>query len=340
MQCVDERDVTTSMPLSPVRSSVLRVLICGMLLALAGCGDGGDDDSGTSIPSTGFVSITSTPDNPTYCSTALLSGEAFISKDYYRCCSGSATDTGVTVTWTNRTTGQSGAASQSVRICYFFGVPYLCDHTWSANVPVALGHNAITIRASDPGGAAGDAATSLERPEEGYTVSGTLRNDTGGILTSAREDTRLSLAGRVGRTATPGSDATYALSCVPSGSYQVTPSAWRFAYVFQPSFRDIVVAGQDVTGVDFTSPVSVASGSIVLGAGLSGLQGSMQISDGSNSASRLLSAAGPYAFELPDGVYTFTPFALSCFGCTWNPTSRTVVVSNANVPGLDFLLSQ
>src|SRR5256885_7527136 len=64
----------------------------------------------------GFISIDS-PADSTYTTefdSVYLSGSAFISPASSRCCSFSASDTGVTVTWTS-STGESGGADQDAK---------------------------------------------------------------------------------------------------------------------------------------------------------------------------------------------------------------------------------
>jgi hypothetical protein len=84
-----------------------------------------------------------------------LSGTAFISSTYYRCCSGSATDTGVIVGWSN-SAGGGGSVSQHVEYCSLgFGVPWVCQHTWGTRVSLAVGTNIIVVSAYDPVGNTG-----------------------------------------------------------------------------------------------------------------------------------------------------------------------------------------
>jgi uncharacterized repeat protein (TIGR01451 family) len=79
-----------------------------------------------------------------------LSGRAFISPTWWHCCSGSAEDTGVTVTWRNRTTGAEGEAFHTVKYGWLF---WLYDHQWSTSVPLdGTRDNLITITAADPTG--------------------------------------------------------------------------------------------------------------------------------------------------------------------------------------------
>ena len=84
---------------------------------------------------------------------AHLGGTAFISPKWWSCCS--STDpvqvTGVTVTWTNSTTGASGPASQHVDYACLFSSCWPSTHTWSATIPLS-GSNSLLIKATDPDG--------------------------------------------------------------------------------------------------------------------------------------------------------------------------------------------
>lgn len=120
------------------------------LLALSGCSDSYENTSHAYNPAWVTISVPST--NPyTYDKELLhMSGSAFISPDWSRCCSGSYTDTGVTVRWANTTTDISGSATQYIQYGYILGYPYIKSHSWAADVPLAMGSNSISITASDP----------------------------------------------------------------------------------------------------------------------------------------------------------------------------------------------
>jgi N-acetylneuraminic acid mutarotase len=140
------------------RLGLVFVFLAGIVSLLGSGGGGGTSESDTS-PNEGWVTITYPTTADTYStdtSPQYISGEAFISPTWWRCCSGDASDTGVTVNWTNAATGQSDQASQHVGICWFLWSPYLCNHSWSANIPVVEGNNLITVTASDPSGNIGN----------------------------------------------------------------------------------------------------------------------------------------------------------------------------------------
>jgi len=144
----------------------LVLLVCALFLLSCGGGGGGGGSSSSGDPNSvgaGWVTITgSSTGNPTGLATVTLTGGAFISPTYSRCCSGSGTDTGVTVTWTNATTGMSGAAIQTPQYGWLFG-SFLVGQTWQAAIDLAVGKNNIIVTAVDPSGNLGRATVSIAR---------------------------------------------------------------------------------------------------------------------------------------------------------------------------------
>jgi Bacterial Ig-like domain/Galactose oxidase, central domain len=146
----------TAIDVSGVRLLSIAAVAC--VVALNACGGGGDDEEQRDDPNDptfrGRGSVTIVSPSSTTVSTEEdfinLSGVAFISPDRFRCCSGSATDTGVFVTWAN-STGGNGATSQTVGICSAFGTPFLCNHKWTVRIPLVMGTNVIRITATDLG---------------------------------------------------------------------------------------------------------------------------------------------------------------------------------------------
>jgi hypothetical protein len=325
----------------------LPTLLAALLLTLAGCsGSGGD--AVPPGPSGGWVTITSPSDSgsaTTYCSSITLSGEAFISTDYYRCCSGSATDTGVTVSWENLVTGTSGTASQSVDYCYLFGTPYLCNHTWYAEVPLILGDNLIQLTATDPGGTGGIATITITQPEYSYSLSGRLSTYEGLGLGYFQSGVGLALSGPVSKSSTPSSadgsgvvTGQYQFSCIPDGSYTITPVTPAFNYLFEPPSLEFSVVGQDVVNLDFRTTAYPLSGTITDAGGTpqsSFISVTIASSDGSRSWP--VQPDGSYRYIVPNGSYTITPTDYLCLTCSFTPPGRTVDVTDQGVSGLDFV---
>ena len=146
----------------------------GSLLAalLSGCGGGGGGSGGgessTPEPSGGgWITITypesSSGSTSTNSSSVFLSGDAFISARHWRCCTGHASDTGVTVTWSNATTGASGTAHQTPKYVCLFSTCVLIGHSWYASIPLAVGGNITTVTAIDPSGYFGRATIAVTR---------------------------------------------------------------------------------------------------------------------------------------------------------------------------------
>jgi hypothetical protein len=142
--------------------------MANLLAALVSCHDPEQeegDDYGANLQGTnsGFLSITVPAPVPggtyvTGCSNLNVAGLVF-------CCPGG-------VTWTNETTGRSGAGDSYVPYCLEELIPIFNIITrtchgagWGATVPLAPGDNLITVRASDGLGNSGsDSITATLSP--------------------------------------------------------------------------------------------------------------------------------------------------------------------------------
>lgn len=310
-----------------------------LTLLLTACGGGGGDGSDSSTVNFGpGISITSPTADPTFsqvCNNQGLIGSAGFGKNA-KCCNGTAQElTGVTVTWTNAATGDSGQAFQSVQVCPLF---FLCNHVWSANIPLALGDNQITITATDTatGGKSTDTIT-INKPMLTYIISGTFLSH---LDVPPGGGTQLGIT-RVGADGSHSvgipSTGSYSLSCVPDGSYTLTPSS-TVNYAFSPSSRSVTVAGADVTVQDFTATAFVISGTVTFmsnGAGVIGQQ--ISLSGSGSVATPLTTTGGTYSILVPNGTYTLTPTDSLGVPEATIPPNRTVVVNNADVPAQDFV---
>ena len=134
-----------------------------LALPLTGCGGGGGGDPPPDPNRVGAGWITISGPSTTDSSTALVSGEAFVSPTHWRCCTGLGSDTGVTVNWSNATTGASGTASQTPRYVWLFQLILLSRQDWRASIPLVVGNNVITVTATDPSGNLGRATTTVTR---------------------------------------------------------------------------------------------------------------------------------------------------------------------------------
>jgi len=155
----------TTMWIAGLRAAATLTLV-GVICACGG-GDDGFEWTVTQDPNQGgdgWVSIdeSSVPTGSTGSTSVFLQGTAFRT-DSFVCCSGSAvSDTGVSVAWTNTTTGLSGPATQEFAVDYV-GFFYFLQHTWSARIPLAAGDNVIQLRASDNAGNFGIATATVTR---------------------------------------------------------------------------------------------------------------------------------------------------------------------------------
>ncbi|MGA1865500.1 MAG: carboxypeptidase-like regulatory domain-containing protein [bacterium] len=327
-----------------MRRAILFLIFIPLILVIIGCGgDGtGGGSDGEDYSGGGWVTIedpTTEPTISTNCDHIYIGGEAFISPTWYRCCSGSAEDTGVTVTWRNITSGESGNADQSVDICYFFGSPYLCNHRWGATVPLALGENQITVSASDPSGVSGHSSITVSKPEASFSINGRVTNTLDiGLWNSGISGFKLTLTGTDQNTSVfTNRYGSYSFSCVQNGSYTITPSS-TINFIFTPANRSVTVSDADVTSQDFVTEAYFISGSVTstTGIGISGIQVSLA---GTNaSATYFTDPNAYYIFAVPNGSYTITPSYCDWLGCySITPAARDVIVDYADVTGQDFV---
>jgi outer membrane protein assembly factor BamB len=135
----------------------------------------------------------------------------------------------------------------------------------------------------------------------------------------------------IAQSAVTGSDGSYAVTDVPSGTYTLTPSKW--GYTFSPPNMLVRVSTDDVIDRNFAAspaPTHVVSGSVAFGGDpLPGV--SIMFSPGGLQVWTL--SDGTYSANVQSGIYTLTP---SKAGYAFTPTQQTVIVSGEDVPGKDF----
>jgi hypothetical protein len=146
-------------------------LILAAAWLLAACGGGGGDGGGG--PSTLDVAID--PPNATTVTTGSVDLYGIATCEN---CPPATTDFGrcpainpprastIDVTWVNRATGASGPTSHAIVgqcSCLLSQCFVTYSHRWSAIVPVAIGPNAIEVRAAAPDGRAGQDAVTITR---------------------------------------------------------------------------------------------------------------------------------------------------------------------------------
>ncbi len=327
-----------------LRAFCLIIVITFGLAAIVGSGGGGGSGDNTGDTSNGLITIvypTSESSYTEYCNSVDLSGEAFISPTWSRCCTGSAEDTGVTVTWENKTTGESGNASQHVDICYFFMTPHLCDHTWNASVPLTLGDNLIVVTASDPAGKTGNDSITVAKPEYTYCISGKVVNVNGQPLGTFVSDIDLHLSGEnIDEDAMVYADGSYGIACIPNGSYTLTPTS-PMDYTFEPEYHTIVINGSDVSEINFVADGYFISGRVKdeNDIGISNVR--IDFSSNDSIISHVYTHAidkGYYEVVVPNGTYTLTPLYIDfLLHYTFTPENITVTVNNEDVINVNFL---
>ncbi|UCF89528.1 MAG: hypothetical protein JSV70_04650 [bacterium] len=133
-----------------------RVALLSLLVAIFLSGCGGSDGSDGSRDLFLFMTTDSWTENPTsrdhyylegFVSTGLAPGTCPVwDADETRLL------TGITVTWENTTTAQSGLAGQNLQYGCVFLMGCGCWHVWEADVPLSMGVNSITILAVDSDG--------------------------------------------------------------------------------------------------------------------------------------------------------------------------------------------
>jgi hypothetical protein len=306
-------------------------LLMAVPLTLTSCSGGGDGGNGNSTPvNPAFITITD-PDpstQATNCDEIFFAGKAFISPTHSACCTGQPSDSGVTVRWTNQTSGQSGAAIQRV----LEGLGIVMEDSWSANVPLVLGSNVIAVTASDPEGHEATKTTTVSKPNVSYSISGTLRTNSGTPVSARSSDITFSLS--TDPASGPSVTPLYRFSCLLNGTYTVTPRSGAFPFVFSPPSQTLTIAGSDVANIDFQVDASMLSGAITFSSSGNGVSAFVNIAGSVGSFTTFTSDSGAYHIAVPNGAFTITP---SDGPLTFTPSSRSVVVSNADMTGLDFV---
>jgi len=135
------------------------MLVVGLLPACGGGGIGGEETPpanpwwvtvSSPIEGSGGVSYVAAPGKP----AVSMTGHSFVSPTWWGIGPSGAT-AGVTVTWLNETTGDSGAAATHAVVKISPLGSSIDSNDWSAAVPVKPGPNRVTVTASDPSGRTG-----------------------------------------------------------------------------------------------------------------------------------------------------------------------------------------
>ena len=155
-----------------------------------------------------------------------------------------------------------------------------------------------------------------------YSISGTL-----GVLGASSS---VALSGAATATVTADTSGNFTFSALANGTYTITPS--KTGVTFAPPSQAVMVSGANVTGVSFTA---TAAGTYSISGTLGVLGASSTVAlAGAATATLTADASGNFTFSaLANGTYTITP---SKTGVTFAPPTQTVMVSGANVTGVNF----
>jgi len=159
-----------------------------------------------------------------------------------------------------------------------------------------------------------------------YSISGTVTGDTQADVTITI------LYDSVLGDTTTNTSGNYTFRNLSNGTYTVTPS--KTNYTFKPPYQKVTIDNADVLNVNFISaPTYTISGTVTLStAGLSGVTMNLF---GSVSANTTTNTSGYYEFRgLSNGPYTVKP---SKAGYTFSPSSTQVIISGADVTGVNFV---
>ena len=169
-------------------------------------------------------------------------------------------------------------------------------------------------------------------PEETYDLTGTITISGGAALPGVT----MTLSGAGSGTAMTDASGNYSFTGLANGSYTVTPSL--AGYTFDPTNQAVTISGANVPLISFTAtvnpnPTYSISGTITKSGG-GALSGVTMTLSGAGSGTAKTNGSGNYTFSgLGSGSYTVTP---SPDGYTFNPISKQVTISGANVTSISF----
>jgi hypothetical protein len=156
-----------------------------------------------------------------------------------------------------------------------------------------------------------------------FSISGSITPPTSG------SGTTLTLSGAGSATTTADSSGNYTFAGLTNGTYTVTPS--KAGLTFNPTSQTVTVNNGNVTALNFTATGQTFSISGNVSANGAGATVALS---GAATASTTADSSGNYSFTgLANGTYTVTP---TNSGFSFNPTSQTAIVNNANVSALNF----
>jgi hypothetical protein len=163
------------------------------------------------------------------------------------------------------------------------------------------------------------------------TISGTISPAASGVGTLVT----LNGPNQLTMTATANASGVYSFTGLQTGSYTIAPS--KVGYTFNPPSQGVTINSGSATANFTATSVQTYIISGTVGPATAG-SGTLLTLSGSPSLTTPADSSGNYSFTgLGNGAYTVTP---SKTGYTFNPASQAVIVSGANVPGVNFAAQQ
>lgn len=304
------------------------VILFGVISIIGSGGGGGDGIvPDNSNPCGKYLEIKSPTEDSIYTTTfdsISLSGESF------------GDDTGISVTWLNSSTGQSGTFMNFPRNCCFFGC-WLCGYNWIGNIPLQVGDNKIEVTATDPDDRCG-VDSLLVTKLASYTVSGRVLK----IDDSAYPGVTVKIEGDIANaqdTTQTDENGYYELKHIPEGTYELTLTTDCNTDIFSPENQQIVVISGDLV-LDYVyalpNPATYSvEGTITFQDGSATQDVTVNLMDDSLKQLSVTDPNGGYVLSnIPNGIYTLLP-KLTGYG--FSPDTREAVLCANNLTDQDFV---
>jgi hypothetical protein len=241
-----------------------------------------------------------------------------------------------TVNWENKTTGDSGNV-----YCHLIDCDDItCNYTWEASAPLAMGDNFIFVHITDPSGNYGNDSITVTKPDVlTSNISGKVVNTTGDALGWRAPNIELYLKGEnIESYVEVGSDGSYSFTCIPAGSYAITPIS-TLDFNFEPESHTVFVNNGDVSEVDFVTEAYFIQGAVYAECSPVHLYITRKRSDGSQIlVTRLLfDRSEQYRLAFPNGTYSMNiddPDELC--RCKCPQRGITIIVNNEDLYDINF----
>jgi len=167
--------------------------------------------------------------------------------------------------------------------------------------------------------------TIVDNDAVGYSISGRVVTSTGIAISG------VSVSRGSGSPVLTDSNGNYTFAAVPAGSYTLTPA--KSGYGFSPATRSVTVSTANVAGQNFTGYNSLIDGRVAFSNGVGIPNVEVRLNSGGRTA--ITNGAGYFRFtSMLNGAYTVTPVLA---GYTFDPTYKSVVISNANAVNINFI---